>query len=293
MTENELPDEYTTTTNEEVEQNSVTKGTDYELFVKAVYEALLAVEGVENVTVEHNTKLTGKSGCKHQIDVYWEFRLVGCLHKIAIECKSYDTSVSIGRIRDFYGVLVDIPNLQGIFATTVGYQSGAIKYASHYGINIKEIRKTPVDADWNGRLRTLHLQINIVEPNILAFRPDLSSTALTHYQPGQEIAVQFLNHDPLIFDSQDNPIETFESLRKKLPHSNEDIEFATHRFDFPNHILKTATESIDINAVTIDYSVKVTKGDPIKMSADEFVKAIIKDVESGKTIFLTKDGQTR
>ncbi|MDN7350166.1 restriction endonuclease [Acetobacter senegalensis] len=288
MPENKMSDENPEIEGDEIEQNSVAKGTDYELFVKAVYEALLVADGIDNVAVNHNIKLMGKSGCEHQIDVFWEFQIAGCTHKVAIECKSYNSRVSIGRVRDFYGVLTDIPNLQGIFATKLGYQSGAQKYASHYGINLKEIREKPEDADWEGRIRTINFQINVVEPNILDFRPNLSLSAQNRYQQGQQIALKFGTHDPLIFDAQNNPIETFETLRGKLPHNGKDIEFATHRFDFPSHTLKTATESIDIEAVTIDYSVRVTKIDPIKIEADKFVKAIIKDVKSGEIKFIEK-----
>ncbi|MGC5749885.1 restriction endonuclease [Gluconobacter sp. NFX36] len=283
MPENRLPDGST-----EIEQSSVAKGTDYELFVKAVYEALLAADGIDNAVVNHNIKLIGKSGCEHQIDVFWEFKIAGCTHKVAIECKSYDSRVSIGRIRDFYGVLIDIPNLQGIFATKLGYQSGAQRYASHYGINLKEIRQESEAADWKGRIREINCQINIVEPNILDFRLDLSDSPQNRYQQSQKIALMIGTHDPLIFDPQNNPIETLETLRGKLPHNGKAIEFASHRFDFPNHTLKTATESIGIMAMTCDYSVKVTKMDPIKIEADKFVKAIIKDVKSGEIKFMKK-----
>ena len=61
------------------------KGTGFELFVKAIYEEILDLEGYGTVTVEHDVKIFGKSGQAHQIDVYWEYKLAGVTHKVAVE----------------------------------------------------------------------------------------------------------------------------------------------------------------------------------------------------------------
>ena len=58
------------------------KGTEYEHFVQAIYETLLKADGVESIAVRHDVKLPGKSGCDHQIDVYWEFKVAGRLTKL-------------------------------------------------------------------------------------------------------------------------------------------------------------------------------------------------------------------
>lgn len=67
----------------------------------------------------------GNSGTRHQIDVYWEYEKDGQLHKVAIECKNYSKNVPIGKVRDFYGVIDDIDDLQGIMITRNGFQDGA------------------------------------------------------------------------------------------------------------------------------------------------------------------------
>lgn len=50
----------------------------------------------------HNVKLIGKSGQKHQIDVYWEYQYDNTIFKIAIECKNYNHTVSICKVRDLF-----------------------------------------------------------------------------------------------------------------------------------------------------------------------------------------------
>lgn len=132
--------------------------TEYELLTKTIYEGLLKAEGVENIDVKHNQKIIGKSGAKHQIDVYWEHRVAGKTYKTLIECKHYRKRISIGRIRDFYGVLSDV-GATGIFVTKVNYQSGAKKFANHYGIDLKLVKETS-DADLEGRIR--QIKVNII-----------------------------------------------------------------------------------------------------------------------------------
>lgn len=40
---------------------------------------------------------------------------MGVTHRVAIECKNYSSEVSVGKVRDFFGVLHDISNVNGIF----------------------------------------------------------------------------------------------------------------------------------------------------------------------------------
>lgn len=101
------------------------KNTEYEQFTRKVFAGLSSQKRVKTIKLQHNVKLLGNSGTRHQIDVYWEYEKDGQLHKVAIECKNYTNKVSIGKVRDFYGVLADIEGLQGIMITKAGYQSGA------------------------------------------------------------------------------------------------------------------------------------------------------------------------
>lgn len=114
--------------------------TEYEKFTRELCERLALYKGLLSSSVQHNVKLRGKSGLNHQIDVYWEYEKNGEVHRVAIECKNYSYGVSIGKVRDFYGVISDLEGVKGIMVTTVGYQKGAKQYADHYGISLKELR---------------------------------------------------------------------------------------------------------------------------------------------------------
>lgn len=81
------------------------ENTEYEKLAQEIYQAISDADGVKNINIQHNIKLPGKSGCNHQIDVYWEFEMMGIKHCVAIECKNYSSEVSVGKVRDFFGVL--------------------------------------------------------------------------------------------------------------------------------------------------------------------------------------------
>jgi hypothetical protein len=105
-------------------------GTEYELFVKDVYECLNRADGLTDAQIQHDVKLTGAAGVEHQIDVFWTFKRGGVEYKVAVECKDYKNHVSKDKIIAFHGILQDIGNIHGIFASRAGFQSGAAQYAS-------------------------------------------------------------------------------------------------------------------------------------------------------------------
>ena len=47
---------------------------EYEKLTQEIYNEILKNLYVKNIEVRHDEKLTGKSGQKHQIDVYWEYQ---------------------------------------------------------------------------------------------------------------------------------------------------------------------------------------------------------------------------
>ena len=139
--------------------------TDYEKFVRDIQQALLNAQGLETVNVQHNVPVKGTSR-SHQVDVYWEYRLAGVLHRVIIDCKHYKDTVEVGDVLQLQGVLVDIPGVRGVIATTMGFQKGAVDYAKVHAIGLKVIR-APEDSDWHGRLREIVLNIRIDPPVLL------------------------------------------------------------------------------------------------------------------------------
>ncbi len=109
-------------------------GADFESYVHFVYSTLLNLKG-EKVQVAKRTTFKLASGESYEIDIYYEFYLVGVRHRVAIECKDWKSPVDQGRVLEFHQKIKNIgEDIVGVFVSRTGYQSGAITVAKRHGI---------------------------------------------------------------------------------------------------------------------------------------------------------------
>lgn len=265
--------------------------TEYEKFAQEIYQGLLNEESIKAIQVQHNVKLRGKSGQLHQVDVYWEYELAGVNHKVAIECKNYNKPVSVGKVRDFYGVLSDLNNVNGIMVTKVGYQKGAKEFATHYGINLKELRLPNKEESIIGRLE-LNLNISITRRlfllddewakssiNLEGYRKYLmffsgdNDWTTTNYFPLETLS------DAKICDKNGIPIMSFDELEDKLPSENTEPEYI---FNFEDAYIDTRNMGrVKIKKVKYVF-IQEREKKVFDIDARYFIKAILKDVLNGE-----------
>lgn len=260
--------------------------TEYERFTQEVYRQLSKYHHLNIKTVQHNIKLKGRSECEHQIDVYWEYEKDGVNHRVAIECKNYKNCISISKVRDFFGVLCDIGDIQGIMVTTAGYQKGAKQFAKEYGISLKELR-TPNDDETI--IGEIELRFHIEKKSTL-FKIDEKwaekhGINITDYKCRLDMISIKNDHlwsnathiplpisDDIIRDSKGNKITTLKSGEENI--AFEDAYINTSYWG-PIKILEVkhehSTEDIQRN---------------ISIDAEGFVKAILKDIFSNNTEFV-------
>lgn len=117
-------------------------GRELEEYVQSTYRFLLSMKD-EGVTVERNIYLSGKSGAKHQIDVFYEFKTAGITHRVAIECKDHSRPVEKGKVQEFAYKLQDIGGISGVMVSQAGYQSGAELIAKQADILLKTTDELP------------------------------------------------------------------------------------------------------------------------------------------------------
>jgi hypothetical protein len=122
------------------------KWREYELIVKAIYDALMREHQLAQWEVRHNVKVQGTVG-KHQIDVYCTFRIAEQVQQIVIQVKREKKPAEQADLLAFKGVLDDIPGQpRGIFVTHAGYQAGALNYAKRWDITLArlmEVERSP------------------------------------------------------------------------------------------------------------------------------------------------------
>lgn len=122
------------------------KGSELEQYVKYVYETLLNLKG-ENIIVSTNAILIGRTGAKHEIDIFYQFSKAGITHKVAIECKDRKEALAKGEVQEFFGKIEDISNIIGVIVARNGFQSGAEIYGKYKGILLLKTNELPTILD--------------------------------------------------------------------------------------------------------------------------------------------------
>lgn len=264
---------------------------EYEKFTQEIYQELVNADVLKTTKVQHNVKLKGRSGQEHQMDVYWEYEIAGTKHKVAIECKNYNKTVGIGKVRDFYGVLYDLNNVAGIMVTKVGYQKGAKEYASEYGISLKELRtpnpgeaiigEVEMNFDISVRRCLFLVDADYAETDkfsVTKYKHFLDWMSLNNESSwinATHIPLELINRN--IINSNGTTITTLEKIEEELPEdSDSDIVFK-----YDDAFVNTRWGKIKINEIKYEYKYTNEKK-IIAIDAQDFVKAILKDALNGE-----------
>lgn len=272
--------------------------TEFELFTQWVYQRLVNNDVLKPTKVQHNVKLKGKSGCEHQIDVYWEYEIAGNLHRVAIECKNYDSLVPIGKVRDFQGVLADLNNVNGIMVSRKGYQEGAKKYADQYGISLKELRSPNYGETVIGKIdivthvdlrRTLFLVDEdwALEKgiNMERYRQRLNAIRFPNNEEWTKTShIPLQTDEDIIRDFKGEQISSLKELEEQL--HEEELNCAPVTFSFENaYIAVHGVGPVKIKEVRYEYKIK-DEVRSIAIDAGAFVMAILKDAQSNETNYV-------
>ena len=268
---------------------------EYEKFTQKIYQELINARGI-STSVKHDVKLIGRSGQKHQIDVYWEYSINGIQHKVAIECKNYKKEIPIGKVRDFYGILSDLTDVSGIMITEVGYQKGAKKYADYYRINLKELR-TPCQDD-DCRIAETRLDLNIsLTQQLFSLDADwvkennidwLSYRNFSAHLSGRgnEWGEKYLPLETIennVFDEQGKVVATLDKLAEEAIQQTERI------FEFKDVYVNTRNwGKVKIKSLKYVNS-EMHEQKLITLDAQNITKAILKDALSGEIILFFKE----
>ncbi len=266
------------------------KNVEYEKFTQEIYQELLKEDGL-TTEVKHNIKLQGKSS-KHQIDVCWEYNFAGINHKVAIECKNYNKHLNIGAIRNFYGVLSDIGNINGIIVTKNGYQKGAKEYAEHYGINLIVLRE-PDPKDWEGIVKTIVTNVQAISFNVKKWDIKLDydwckSNLKEEDLNSIEISISGLSHEIWIYDNIGKQLKNFMQIQGELPFDENNLLDNKHSLEFNNGFIKSVKlGNIKIKRIEMEYDTYIDKSQWI-FDAENTTKAILKNITTGEMKFIKK-----
>ena len=269
------------------------KNIEYELFVKEVYETIINNEGYKNLTVDHNVRINGKSGCYHQIDVYWELRIAGEIKRFAIECKNYSKTIQISKVRDFFGVIHDIGDIKGIMVTKKGFQSGAKSFADFYGISLKEIRK-PKKNDWDGKVRKTQFKIILQDIKIKDVKLNLDeSWLINNMNPFKKSEIKIpsdVNEKVVIYKEDGSKDFDLREMEERIPRQANKAYGLKYEFDFSSKLrfVDTSIGKVKVYNIVVNYDENPISTE-LTIDAFAVTDAIFKDAQSGEIKFIRKN----
>nr|WP_315251915.1 restriction endonuclease [uncultured Flavobacterium sp.] len=212
-----------------------------------------------------------------------------------MECKNYNSNVSVAKVRDFFGVLSDIGNTNGIMVSKVGFQKGAKEFAEFYGINLRELRK-PNDIDWKGRIKSIHIDLNMITTNVIDRKFNLDEEWIKKnikFKDEKEFVFKLsgMADEIWIYDENGKEIINLYEIENKLPQNWKSEKNVVHDEKFDNGFFKTEKYGlIKVNSIEYLYDIREGKSKPVIIDGTEDAKAILKDAQSGEIKFFNKDG---
>jgi len=117
-------------------------GSRLEDYVQYVYSTLLNLKG-EQIVVSRGAFLFGKREQRYKMDVYYEFKKAGIIHRVVIECKDKGRAIERDEVLTFKGKIDEIGQLRGVMVSKNGYQSGAKEYADDHDILLLTEKELP------------------------------------------------------------------------------------------------------------------------------------------------------
>jgi hypothetical protein len=280
---------------------------EYELLIREIFQQLADQDHVPNILVEHDVVKQGLT-TKHQIDVYWEFELVGIIHQVVVQAKNWATAVDQGEVLKFEAVLRDLPGQpRGIMVTAQGYQEGALKVAAAHGIKLYELKEevpSPIELNYTGWIEfntkgyrqtasgkpfAFVVEHEIVTPEFskLTFKAD----ATWHRETGRAIPsiseLQLHPHEIEFYDPEQRFLRSLRDIYSDLAglinSRGETNATETFLFDAPTFMKVPSTSSlIKVTGFSVEVTIKKERQERLWKIGD-VAMFILKSLDDGET----------
>ena len=267
-------------------------GKQYEKLAQMVFSHINNAnrEGLETIIVQHDVVLQGKI-TKHQIDVYWEFKVGDITHKVAVQAKDLSRKVSKPQMQTFESVINDLPGIIGIFVSKHGFQKGAQDIAIANNIRTYELR-SPVDSDWDGYIKTMVFKMHLLIPVCENFKTVLDKEWLIENKISIEEAVRFrvdTTQDCYVIRSSGEKKTVFDIISDTCKKIGTNIQKGAILYDDDTFIEFSSGERFKIKGFQGDFGNRELFHE-FTVDGGNMVDLILKDVVSGEgRMFNTHD----
>jgi len=271
-------------------------GKEYENFVGRLQQAILNSEPYseqKNITVELNKKILDKNKIEREFDIYWEYELGGFVYKTIIECKDYESSISIDKVDALVGKLIDFPELKGVFATKKQYQSGAKIKAEAHKIPLLIVREQK-EEDWqdkngNPYIKEININTKFLLKKIENFIPFIDEDWIREnndINTSKPVQISGINDQIIIEDIEKNEKYSLFDLENSFQFLGEEGVF-TKKKEFKNAFIYSNNKKLKLNGYKIEYSIYLSHERKMKIDFKKELLGVIEYVlkRTKKTIF--------
>jgi hypothetical protein len=188
-----------------------------------------------------------------------------------------------------------MPGVRGIIVTTVGFQKGAVDYATTHQIGLKVIRP-PQDEDWTNRIRTIALNMRINTPQLLSCEVTLNKAWIKeNITEDTESLAGGSPHDAsttTVRDLKDGSISDMNALWNRAMRENHVdagkegrgvLRWDDARFERPGE------PSVRVDEIAFEW--KLHEGEVKKTVVRSEPQAIVRDAIAGTLLFVDPNGR--
>ena len=142
--------------------------------MKDLYQVLGQASGVTIECWGASCIVDGPPGLFHQIKVLTSHSDGLHQYRTAVSCKNWNKKVGIPIVREFAQIIDDAKLSKGVIVSKMGFTGPAKTYAQSKNIGLVELRR-PLDKDWDGYIREVHITLMMDQTEIHDVRFNLTA----------------------------------------------------------------------------------------------------------------------
>lgn len=260
---------------------------EYEEVTKFIYETLGKSSGVKIKCFGNSCKVTGKSTVEHQIDVLAEHSDGLHTYLTAVECKYWNQNINKDIIMKVAEIVEDSGLNKGVIVSKLGFTPDAVNFAKYKNIGLVELREL-TEADWEGRIKDIVVNINMLLPEITSLELLVPEEIQTGLDKGKT-RVEFL-----AIEKANGERETFEKyieeFNNELTKKEENEVFSrVYKFEENSKFIYTPTnEEILIRGFKLSGILKIGKS-KLEIKGEDHIWLIMKSILEDKEYTISKN----
>jgi len=261
----------------------------YEEVTKNIYETLGKQTAVKIVGHGGAFKVKGKSGIEHQIDILTSHSDGIHEYLTDIECKYWNQKIDKETVMKVDSIVKDCNFNKGIIVSKLGFTPDTEKYAKFVNIGLVILRE-PIDEDWEGRTKTIVLEIQAHVPHVTRFENMVIEAYRNISGP-----VQTDRYFYILTDGKKRTIKDYlTDFQAKLQRENIFEEITEEiRFEPPIFLQDTSGSNVaKVIGIKMSGKVDVTTTTTV-IDAEDTIWLMMKSIFEGKTYTISKDGEIR